>query len=502
MKKVKLLCVLGFLVFGISVLFFSSRFTPVVEGFSSGPPPGYTGAPGETTCADCHFGSSGTGMLSITAPQNYVPGQTYQIQVQHATLDQTRMRWGFELTALANFTAAGTFNNLGNLTQTVDFNNRFYIEHTSTGTFFGQHGGAQWTFEWVAPPEDIGPVTFYAAGNEANGDGTSGGDQIYTATALSQPAGSATPTNTPTFTPTSTPTFTPTNTPTATPTSTPPPAGGADFDYDGDGKTDISIFRPSNGDWFLQMSRDGLYGAEFGFGSDKITPADYDGDGKTDVAVYRPSDGIWYIFQTSTGTVDYRVFGIAEDLPTPADYDGDGRADISVFRPSTATWYRQNSSDGSFYARQFGETGDNPTIGDFDGDNHADLAIFRPSLGDWYQVWSSDDSVHGARFGFNTDVIVPADWDGDGRTDIAVYRPADGIWYLTHSSDGSFDYKVFGLSDDIPAPGDFDGDGTADISVFRPSSGIWFRQNSSDGSFVAFPFGTNGDKPTQTAYRY
>ena len=274
------------------------------------------------------------------------------------------------------------------------------------------------------------------------------------------------------------------------------------FDYDGDGKTDVSIFRPTTGVWYLQRSTAGLYGTEFGYGDDKITPADLDGDGKTDIAVYRPVTGIWYVLNSSSGTVSYFNFGIAEDLPTPADYDGDGIADISVFRPSTATWYRRNSSDGSFYAVQFGLPEDKPTIGDFDGDGKSDIAIFRPSDGAWYELYSSDNSLHGRQFGFGTDVITPADFDGDGKTDIAVFRPSDGLWYIANSSDGTVSYAVFGLADDIPAPGDFDGDGKADISVFRPSDGTWYRRNSSDGSFFAFQFGTNGDKPTQTAFRY
>jgi CSLREA domain-containing protein len=274
------------------------------------------------------------------------------------------------------------------------------------------------------------------------------------------------------------------------------------FDYDGDGKSDISVFRPSSGAWYLQRSRDGLYGTEFGFGDDKITPADYDGDGRTDIAVYRPSTGLWYVMETSTGNVSYHVFGTAEDLPTPADYDGDGRADISVYRPSTRTWYRQNSSDGSFYARQFGSSQDQPVTGDFDGDGKADLAIFRLANGAWYQLYSSDDSLHGREFGFGSDIIVPADYDGDGKTDIAVYRPSEGYWYISNSSSGEVSYAVFGLATDIPAPGDFDGDGKADISVFRPMDGNWYRRNSSDGSFTAFQFGTTGDRPTQTAFRY
>ena len=318
------------------------------------------------------------------------------------------------------------------------------------------------------------------------------------------PTPTATPTNTPTSTPTSTPTDTPTATPTNTPTSTPTatPSGQTAFDYDGDHKSDISIFRPVDGAWYLQQSTAGLYGTLFGFDTDKIAPADYDGDGQTDIAVYRPETGIWYVLNSSDGTVTYYVFGLDEDLPTPSDYDGDGKADISVFRPSTATWYRQNSSDGSFFGRQFGLPEDKPTVGDFDGDGKADIAIFRPSLGDWYQVNSSDGSVSGARFGFGTDVIVPADYDGDGKTDLAVFRPATGIWYITNSSTGEVSYNIFGLPDDIPAPGDFDGDGKADVSVFRPSDGTWYRQNSSDGSFFAYQFGAGGDKPTMTAFRY
>jgi hypothetical protein len=307
-----------------------------------------------------------------------------------------------------------------------------------------------------------------------------------------------TPTNTPTATATTT--STPTNTPTVTPTGT--PAGHADFDYDADGRSDISVFRPSSDAWYLQQSTAGLFGMEFGYATDKIAPADFDGDGKTDIAVYRPETGIWYVANSSNGAVSYFNFGIAEDLPTPADYDGDGRADYSVFRPSTATWYRQNSHDGSFYAIQFGLTEDKPTIGDFDGDGRSDIAIFRPSDGAWYELYSSDNSLHGRQFGFGTDIITPADYDGDGRTDVAVFRPSTGLWYIANSSDGSVSYAVFGLANDIPAPGDFDGDGKTDISVFRPSDGTWYRTNSSDGSFYAYPFGTNGDKPTQTAFRY
>ncbi|MBK8465327.1 MAG: VCBS repeat-containing protein [Chloracidobacterium sp.] len=274
------------------------------------------------------------------------------------------------------------------------------------------------------------------------------------------------------------------------------------FDYEGDGKSDISVFRPSTGAWYLQQSQNGFFGNQFGLSTDRIVPADYDGDGKTDIAVYRPSNGFWYITNSSNGAFSYFAFGLAEDLPTPADYDGDGKADLSVFRPSTGTWYRQNSSDGVFVSIQFGLNGDKPTVGDFDDDGKSDIAVFRPSNGSWYRLNSSNGSFFGVQFGISTDLTVPGDYDGDNKTDIAVYRPSNGFWYVLSSLNGAVTYFNFGLSFDIPAQDDFDGDGKVDICVFRPSDGKWYRQNSSDGSFVAFQFGSNGDRPTQAAFRY
>jgi len=274
------------------------------------------------------------------------------------------------------------------------------------------------------------------------------------------------------------------------------------FDYDGDVRSDISVFRPSSGSWYLLRSRAGTTGLNFGLSSDKIVPADFDGDGKTDIAVYRPSTGVWFIIDSSTQALEYRVFGIGEDLPVAADYDGDGRADIAVFRPSSGTWYRQNSSNGMFTAVQFGATTDKPTVGDFDGDGKADIAVFRPSNGVWYHVNSSNGAFSGEQFGISSDITVPGDYDGDGKTDVAVYRASNGFWYIKKSSNSMFVATQFGISTDIPAPGDFDGDGKTDLSVFRPTNGVWYRLDSSNGMFNSAQFGANGDRPTQSAFTY
>jgi uncharacterized repeat protein (TIGR01451 family) len=171
--------------------------TRPVHAFSSGPPAGYTGAPQELpeACAECHVPpDAGTGRISITGPQTYVPGQTYPVTVTHTNADPTRLRWGFELTVLDNAgdEKAGDLQNSDGLTQVL--NNagpgsaRQYIEHTASGTFIGQQHGASWTFNWTAPATDVGPVTFYAAGNQANNDGNTSGDYIYTTFVASAPA--------------------------------------------------------------------------------------------------------------------------------------------------------------------------------------------------------------------------------------------------------------------------------------------------------------------------
>jgi uncharacterized repeat protein (TIGR01451 family) len=181
-------------VFGLIVS--SKTTTHTVHAFSAGPPAGYTGAPGEVpeACAECHVPpDAGTGKISITAPQTYIPGQTYPITVTHTNADPTRLRWGFELTVLdTSDEKAGTLQNTDGLTQILNNQGpggaRQYIEHTSVGTFVGQQNGATWTFNWTAPLTDVGPVTFYAAGNQANNDGNTSGDFIYKTFVAAAPA--------------------------------------------------------------------------------------------------------------------------------------------------------------------------------------------------------------------------------------------------------------------------------------------------------------------------
>ena len=271
------------------------------------------------------------------------------------------------------------------------------------------------------------------------------------------------------------------------------------FDFDGDGKTDLSIYRPTTGHWwYLRSSDGGNRAVNFGGCPDCLTPADFTGDGKTDIAYFLQPTGQFFVLKSEDSTFLAIRWGTNGDIPMPADFDGDGKADPAVFRPSDKNWYIQRST-GGVYILQFGIASDKPVAADYDGDAKADIAIWRPGPGEWWVLKSSNQQVFAAQFGASTDKATPGDYTGDGRSDVAFWRPSTGEWFVLRSEDFSYYAVTFGLSSDIPAPGDYDGDGRFDTTIFRPSSGTWYSQRTTAGILIQ-QFGLNGDRPIPNAF--
>ena len=277
-------------------------------------------------------------------------------------------------------------------------------------------------------------------------------------------------------------------------------------DYDGDGKADLAIFRPSTGAWQILTSSAKLAATPVVWGTmtDIPVPGDYDGDRTTDIAFYRPSLGLWSIRESSSkdpAPRDLFFMGDQGAVPVPGDYDGDGKTDPAFYSPATGSWKVLKSSSGFLTETivALGSASDIAAPGDYDGDGKTDPAVYRAATGQWIMRLSSVDYATAVTLalGTPTDIPVPADYDGDGVTDLAVFQPATSTWVARLSS---LDSKVttlatLGAAGDTPLSADYDGDGKADLAVFR--DGLWQILASSRhySSGIVLSWGRPADVP-------
>ncbi len=237
-------------------------------------------------------------------------------------------------------------------------------------------------------------------------------------------------------------------------------------DYNGDGTSDIAIFRGGNGLWSIR----GVTRAYFGSASDLPVPGDYNGDGTTDIGIFRSSSGLWGI-----KGVTRAYFGTSSDVPVPGDYDGDGICEAGIFRGSSGLWSIRGVSRS-----YFGASGDTPVPGDYDGDGTKDIALFRGSSGLW-----AIQGLTRIYYGSSSDSVVPGDYNGDGTWEVGIFRSSSGMWGIRGVT-----RIYYGSSSDQAVPADFNGDGSDDVGIFRGSSGLWGIRNISRAYF-----GASGDIP-------
>ncbi len=230
--------------------------------------------------------------------------------------------------------------------------------------------------------------------------------------------------------------------------------------------------------------------AAFGVAGDLPVTGDWNGDNKTEIGIWRPSNHSFYLDLNGSNSWDSGdlsfKFGIADDQPIAGDWNNDGKDEVGVYRPSNQSFYLDHNDNNAWDGENidkyfsFGVAGDLPVTGDWNGDGKTEIGIWRPSNYNFYldlngsNSWDSGDLSF--KFGIADDQPIAGDWNGDNKTEIGIWRPSESKFYLDVNASNSWDNSdiefKFGIAGDQPMAGNWSG-GEFKAGIFR-SPGIFY----------------------------
>jgi Divergent InlB B-repeat domain len=182
-------------------------------------------------------------------------------------------------------------------------------------------------------------------------------------------------------------------------------------DWNGSGTDDIGIYSAADSAgrgsrWHLDPNGNEKWnGCEndrcirsFGQEGDLPVAGDWNGGGKDKIGVFRPSTGEWFLDldgdrRNDNCSIDRCIasFGQQDDLPVIGDWAGTGISNVGVFRPSTGEWLLDRNGNGRWDGCNldqcisgFGQQGDRPVAGDWNATGSSKIGVFRPHTGEWF----------------------------------------------------------------------------------------------------------------------
>ncbi len=292
------------------------------------------------------------------------------------------------------------------------------------------------------------------------------------------------------------------------------------------------IAAPAAGSTFAGWSG----GACSGTGSCSVTvsaaasvTATFTGQMNVKIGVFRPSTGQWFLDVNGNGLMDdcqsngCPTFGQSGDKPVVGDWNGTGTIKLGVYTPGTHQWKLDLNGNDQWEGCTVDQcvniawySTDLPVVGRWTTASLADrVGIYRPSKKYWRLdlngngVWDGCTTDGCWGFGSLSGLPVAGDWSGNGTDKVGVFIPSTGLWKLDRNGNGVLDACTtdgclgpFGVSADQPVAGDWDGKGTAKIGVFDPTTGLWELDLNGNGVFDGCavdtclgPFGQSGDIP-------